>query len=154
MSQIKATQQLKAEDFPTEHREWLRQLITPINDFFRQGISILNGGATFKDQSVGTDYTWTFTYQTDAITFPILMAWNYKLPARALHVNQALEDGEPFAALVSWQFVQVISNQALQSQLPQVQLLGLWKVASPGGTPGVQALTQGLRYDITTRISP
>lgn len=144
---IKATQLIKVEDFPKE-KEWIGKLISPINDFFNQAIKILNGGSLFIDNSLGKDHVYSFTYQSEAVTFatppdgrPPSFTWGLLAKPLALSVVSALEDNVPFIAAVAWQY----NNEGL------VQLTKVVKLTT---APAVAKLTVGSRYNIRVRVTP
>lgn len=137
---IRATQLLKNEDFPSE-KDWIEKLIGPINDFFKESITILNGGITFADQAVGKDYVFAFTYQSDASTFPQKFLWTLLQKPVALNVVSATEDGIEIPVVVSWKLN--VENQ--------VQLTQVVRITS---APAIAALQANKKYQIRVRVTP
>jgi hypothetical protein len=141
MSRIKATQGLTIEDVPQDHRMWMNKFIPPINDFFSQAISILNGGMLFGDNALGKDYVFDFTYQSDALTLPIGFLWTLSSSPKSLQVASATEDNVPVNISVAWSF----------TENGQVQLTEIVKFTT---VPAVSALSAGKRYKIRVRVTP
>lgn len=138
---VKATQLIKTEDVPQEHRPWMSKIIGPINDFINQSIKILNDGIQFPDNYIGKDYVFSFTYQSESISFPQSFLWSLLSIPRALQVVSATENGAPIIAAVAWQF----------STDRTIQLTSVVKLTS---SPAVELLTAGARYQIRARVTP
>lgn len=137
---IKATQLLKVEDFP-EQKSWIGKLISPINDFINQSIKIINDGIIYPDNFVGKDTVLKFTYQSDALSFPLTYQWPLLIKPKALICVAATEDGLPFIPALSWQF-----NQDGAIEITQVVRLT--------NAPSVELLQAGLKYELRVRVTP
>lgn len=138
---IKAIQLLKVEEAPKEQQGWIGKFLGPLNQFITQGVSILNGGILFADNIVGQDFVYTFTYVSDAISFPVSFRWNLPMPPVAFQVCSALEDGTSFVPVVAWKYA---SNGT-------VQLTSVFRITS---APAVSALQNGKVYKIRVRVTP
>lgn len=138
---IKTTTLLKAEDVPADQRTWVTKLILPINEFFSQAIQIINDGGVFPDNFVGRDYVFSFTYQSETVSFPQKFAWDRKVKPLALQVVSATEDGAPIAIATAWQFT-VDGKVSLTS------------VVKLTNAPAVVLLTADSKYLIRVRVTP
>lgn len=136
---IKATQLLRVEDFP-DQKGWIGKLVGPINDFILQSIKILNNGISFEDNLAGIDHTFTFTYQSDATSYPLKLRWTGSVRPRALNVISATEDGTSIIANVAWRY----------TQEGFVELTSIVKFTS---APAVALLTANSDYEIRCRIT-
>lgn len=137
---IRAIQLLKVEDFP-DQKKWIGKLIQPLNDFLNQSIKIINDGIVFPDNFLGKDIVYSFTYQSEAITWPQKFQWPFLAKPKALLVVSATEDGVAFIPALSWQL-------AVDGT---VQITGMVKFTS---APAVSLLTAGSKYEIRTRVTP
>lgn len=137
---IKAIQLLKVEDFP-DQKFWIGKLIQPLNDFLNQSISIINDGIVFPDNFQGKDFVFSFTYQSEALTFPQQYAWTLLAKPKALIVVSATEDGLPIIANVAWGF----------TADGKVSLTSVVKLTN---APAVVLLSVNSKYQIRVRVTP
>lgn len=140
MSQIRATTRLTVEDYP-EQKGWIAKLIGPINDFFTQSIKILNNGILFRDNCIGMEHVYDFTYQSDALTFPRGFLWTVASAPVSFQVVSATQDNQPCNVSASWQF----------TAEGQVQLVHMVRFTT---APAISALQVGSRYKIRVRVTP
>lgn len=141
MSRVRAVQLLKTEEVPKEHQGWIGKLIGPINQYITQSIAILNGGILFSDNVTGVDFTYSFTYVSNASSFPVGFAWPLSMRPQALSVVSASEDGTPFIAAAAWTY----------SANNLVQLTSVLRLTS---APSVALLQNGKAYKIRVRVTP
>lgn len=137
---IRATQLLQLEQFP-DQQAWIGKLIGPVNDFMRQAIQILNSGLTFTDQFVGKDIIFSFTYESESVTWPRALQWTLASKPVALTVISATEDLTPIMLSVAWKYT------------PEgaVQITSAVKFTS---APAVSLLNAGSKYQIRCRVTP
>lgn len=141
MSKITETSRLRVEDFQKQ-RDWIAPLIEAYNSFLSQTIRVINGGINFADNVVGLDYEFSFTFQTQALTFPQQVKWPFSnFPPRHLVVTYSTEEDLPVPVLTSWNF----------TDARFVQLKAVYKVTS---APAISNLVAGNDYKIRVRIEP
>lgn len=138
---IKALQLLQVEGFPKEVQEWIGKLISPLNDFIKQSVAIVNDGIVFPDNFIGQEFVFSFTYQSDALTLPQSFRWTRPAKPLALQIVAATENDAPVIVLAAWQY----------TQSGQIQLTQIVKVSA---APSVSALTVGAKYSIRVRVTP
>lgn len=141
MAKITFDDKLAVEQFP-EQKEWIGAMFRVVNEFFSQVRSALRKGLTFADNTLGLEYEFDFTYQSNAISFPQRVSWNYASTPRALQVVAATANGSPVILALSWEFTQ----EGL------VQIVDV--VALSSSSTSVAPLTAGVRYKVRTRITP
>lgn len=142
MTRVKATQNLRLEDVPKEHRDWAGKIIQVVNDFFSQCINIVNGGILFSDNVLGVEHEFSFRYQSDAISLPVGFQWTLAQMPRALQVVSAVSGtNTPINVSVGWTY----------TAKGQVQLTSIVQFTS---APAIALLTAGTKYKITVRVTP
>lgn len=71
---------------------------------FRNVVSVINGGVQFGSNIQGVEHELDFNYQSNAITFPVDVAWPYTPRPKALTVVSATEDDSEIMCQVAWVF--------------------------------------------------
>ena len=141
MSKLTETSRLKVEDFQ-EQRKWIAPLLESYNNFLTQSIRLLNGGLLFRDNVVGLDYDFDFTFQTQAISFPQKVKWPFdRLTPRHVYSTYASEQGIPIIAVFSWRF----------SDDRFIEILQVSKVTS---VPALGDLVAASKYKLRVRAEP
>lgn len=146
MARLSATQRLIVEDFP-DQKDWIGNLLDPINEFITKTLLTINGGIEFSSNIIGLEKEFDFVYVSESVTFPQQFRWTLSKKPASLIVAAASENVptsnrnfSPIMLLASWQ---------LNSQ-NEVELTGAVKIT----TSGVAALTAGNRYKIKVRVTP
>lgn len=141
MSKVTETSRLRVEDFQKQ-RDWISPLLEGYNNFLAQVIRVVNKGLLFSDNVVGVEHDFTFTFQTQALTFPQSFRWPYdRFVPKHLFVTYASEDDSGIPVVVSWKF----------TDARLVQLSSAYKITT---VPAIANLAAGSDYRIRVRVEP
>lgn len=69
MATVPASQSIKPEDFKSEDQEMVGQIAQPFNSFTEQMVETINNDLTFGENFRGETRTFTFTSDSDEVTF-------------------------------------------------------------------------------------
>lgn len=141
MGKIKATRKLVTEQFPPEHRTWLANLFSLVNQFITEVVGALNGGIVFSENITGVEREFDFIYTSSAASFPQKFTWTLAAKPVALQVCQAVENGEPVMITLLWEY----------TDAAEVSVTYAAKITT---APALAALTVGARYKIRVRLTP
>lgn len=162
MSQITETSKLRVEDFQKQ-RDWISPLLEGYNNFLAQAIRVLNKGLLFSDNIVGMEHDFSFTFQTQALTFPQSFKWRYdRFVPKHLFVTLAEEGGTSVPALVSWKFTDARLVQLTSVYKISSSVLHTITASSDAGLvgdtvtfgPSVSDLVAGSKYVVRVRVEP
>lgn len=136
---MRTTNRLTNENIPKESRNWVGELISPINNFFTEALKILNDGIIFPDNFIGQEHLFEFTYQSDVASLPIGILWTKGAPPRCLQIASSTENNSSVAVIVAWDY-----TQEKQVRLTQISKIDESHVLS--------GLVAGSRYKLLARI--
>ena len=115
MSQLPPINRLTLEDFPTEQRKWLGQLIQPLNQFIESVYSALNRNLTVSENCSGD----IKLVELDG-TFPVKLSWSLRSKPVAVLVGNVYKSDGSSLTLSAACFVQWSFNQSSQLQIDSV----------------------------------
>lgn len=141
MSKLTETSRMKIEDFQ-DQRRWIAPLLEGYNNFLSQAIKLFNKGLSFVDNFIGIEHEFSFTFQSQAATFPQKVAWPYnRFSPRNLFVTASTEDASEIPIVHSWRF----TDERF------VELTAVYKITT---APAISDLTSGSKYKIRIRVEP
>lgn len=153
---------LRVEDFQKQ-RDWIGPLLEAYNSFLAQSIRLFNRGLLFADNIIGLQHDFEFTFQTQALSFPVSVSWPYTaFPPKHLYVTYATENEVSIPVTVAWKFtdarlVQITSVYKFASSVEHT-ITASSDAGLVGDTitfgPAVSDLTSGGRYRIRVRVEP
>lgn len=133
MSRIFQVTTIRTEDFPSEQRQWMPRLLTPINLFITNVTQLLNGRVQFVDNIPARDVNLSFSYAGR----PQRFRWDLPLQPNILWVGRAFENGALIPLCSTWNYDADSDNV----------IVDFFKLT--GAT-----LTQGAQYRIFVRVVP
>jgi len=138
MARIPPVNRITLEDFSTEQRAWIGKLITPINTFFQQVTSALNGQLTFGENISGQSREMEFVF-VSASDYP---KFKHSLAVRpnSFQIVNAFENADSVIFLGAF-------------GLEQGDIVAL-KSAAVVKNGAISALAIGAKYKFLLRISP
>lgn len=140
MSRIRETNKLRLEDFQ-DQAKWIGPLLETYNNFISQAINIINGGILFGDNVVGVNHTFEFTFQTQALTFPQIVKWPFKLPPKHVYMTFGSEDDTSIPLTFSWRF----NDERL------IEIKEVYKITS---APAISDLVAASKYKLRVKAEP
>lgn len=156
------TSRLRIEDFQKQ-RDWISPLLEGYNNFLVQAIRILNKGLIFADNVAGLEHDFDFTFQTQALTFPVSIAWPYeRFPPKHLFVTYASEEGASIPVVASWKFTDTRLVQLSAVYKFSSSVVHTISASSDAGLvgdtitfgPSMSDLTSGSDYKVRVRVEP
>lgn len=133
MSLIPPLSTLRAEDFPTEVKEWIPRLFTPLNQFLTNASNAINGRIEFGINIPTVDQQINFTEDATARRF----LWTKTQFPKVMTVGQAFENSIAIAVIPVWSFD------------PSTRVISVTFQKVNG-----QALEVGFEYKIFVRVQP
>lgn len=135
---IPTTTTLRTEDFISQ-KDWIPQLLLPLNQFLLGTSSAVNGNLTFGDNIPCQTQTLEFTYG-GASDFPKTFKWNLTDKPVELRLCQALENGVGISLIpLAWGYAD-----------SKISLQTFYKVSNGA----ITNLTVGASYKVTVRGQP
>ena len=141
---IPATQRLVVEDFP-EQKQWISPMFYVINRFITFVVQILNRGILFKDNVMGQEESFDFTFVSAADSLPRKFKWNLSIRPERLEIISASAETSttpitPVILLPCWEY----------TDTGEVSITSLVQIS----TSGAADLSASTRYRIKVRATP